>query len=48
MRSTIDPNIVKELLEAKKYAKGRGIMLVIQEKEILKALLKLEEIQIVG
>lgn len=46
--SDIDPKIVKELLEAKKYAEGRGIRLDVREEKSLAAIMKLLEIKIKG
>lgn len=43
--SAIDPKIVNELFETKKYAIGRGIRLAVREKQDLNDILKLLEIK---
>jgi len=47
-QSDIDPQIVKELLETKKYAEGRGIRLDVREENALADIFKLMEIKIKG
>lgn len=46
--SAIAPQIIKELLETKKYAEGSGIRLAVNEKKDLHDILKLLEMKIKG
>lgn len=47
-QSDIAPQIVKELLETKKYAEGRGIRLDVRDENALTDIFKLLEIKIGG